>query len=132
VKIESVNHVALQVRDAEKSAQFYQDYCGMEIVHSRQDGDIHVRWVRLPNQKDGFMIVLLETLADLSGAAGSMDHIGIYVESRKEVDDVAARAHGAGILVEGPIYAGEIVGYYCMIQDPDGNLIEFSCEQARM
>ena len=132
MKIESVNHVALQVRDAEKSAQFYQDYCGMEIVHSRQDGDIHVRWVRLPNQKDGFMIVLLETLADLSAAVGSMDHIGIYVESRKDVDDVAERARGAGILVEGPLYAGEIVGYYCMIQDPDGNLVEFSCEQARM
>ena len=132
MKIESVNHIALVVADAEKSAEFYQNYCGMEVIHQRQDGDFHVKWVRAPQQKDGFMLVLLETLADVSAAGGLMDHLGIYVENRSAVDAIAAKANQDGILVEGPVYAGEIVGYYCMVRDPDGNLVEFSCEQLRL
>lgn len=132
MKIESVNHIALQVSDASRSADFYKRYCGMETVHSRTDGDLHVKWVRVPHQKDGFMLVLLETLADLSAAAGTMDHIGLFVDCRKDVDEIADIARQEGILIEGPVYAGEVVGYYCMIQDPDGNLVEFSCEQKRV
>ena len=132
MKMETVNHIALVVRNAEKSADFYQRYCGMEVIHSRKDGDLSVKWVRLPQQKDGFMLVLLETLAEVNASGGTMDHIGIYVTDRSEVDAIAERAKSEGILVDGPVYAGQIVGYYCMIQDPDGNLVEFSCEQARM
>ena len=132
MKIESVNHIALLVNDAVRSAEFYRQYCGMEIVHSRKDGDLNVRWVRLPDQKDGFMLVLLETLGEVSEEPERMDHLGVYVESRKDVDEIAARAKGEGILLDGPVYAGEVVGYYCMIRDPDGNVVEFSCEQARV
>jgi len=132
MKIESVNHIALLVKDAVRSAEFYQSYCGMEVVHFRKDGDLNVRWVRLPGQKDGFMLVLLETLGDVSEEPERMDHLGVYVESRKDVDEIAARAGADGILLEGPVYAGEVVGYYCMIRDPDGNVVEFSCEQSRV
>jgi catechol 2,3-dioxygenase-like lactoylglutathione lyase family enzyme len=132
MKIEGVNHIALRVREAERSAEFYKYYCGMEIVQQRTEGDLSNIWVRLPNQKDGFMLVLFETLTDSTASSGTMDHIGIYVESRKDVDEIAERARAAGVLVDGPSYAGEIVGYYCMVEDPDGNLVEFSCEQMRV
>jgi hypothetical protein len=36
----------------------------------------------------------------------------------------------AGILVEGPTDAGPIVGYYCIVNDPDGNPVEFSDGQS--
>jgi catechol 2,3-dioxygenase-like lactoylglutathione lyase family enzyme len=132
MRIEGVNHIALRVREAARSAEFYQHYCGMEIVQQRTEGDMSNIWVRLPNQKDGFMLVLFETLGESSASSGTMDHIGIYVESRKDVDEIAARAKSAGVLMDGPAYAGPIVGYYCMIEDPDGNLVEFSCEQMRV
>ena len=77
------------------------------------------------------MLVLIEALGDLAKDPGNMNHIGLYVESRRDVDEVAALAKNDGILMEGPLYAGPIVGYYCMILDPDGNLVEFSCEQAQ-
>ena len=132
MKIEGVNHIALRVREAARSAEFYKHYCGMEIVQERAEGDMNNIWVRLPNQKDGFMLVLFETLGESSAATGTMDHIGIYVESRKDVDEIAGRAKAAGALMDGPSYAGPIVGYYCMVEDPDGNLVEFSCEQMRV
>jgi hypothetical protein len=31
-----------------------------------------------------------------------------------------------GLSMQGPPDAGPIVGYYCMLRDPDGNLVEFS------
>ena len=101
MKIEGVNHIALRVREAARSAEFYQHYCGMEIVQQRAEGDMNNIWVRLPNQKDGFMLVLFETLGESSAATGTMDHIGIYVESRKDVDDIAERARSAGALMDG-------------------------------
>jgi lactoylglutathione lyase len=132
MKIEGVNHIALRVREAAISAEFYQYYCGMEIVQQRTEGDLNNIWVRHPGQKDGFMLVLFETLGESVAATGTMDHIGIYVENRKDVDEIAENAKTAGVLVDGPSYAGPIVGYCCMIQDPDGNLVEFSCEQLRV
>jgi catechol 2,3-dioxygenase-like lactoylglutathione lyase family enzyme len=132
MEFESVNHIALQVRDAQKSAVFYQRFCGMEVVHARKDGDINIRWVQIPGQKDGFMIVLLETLAQIPEESGGMDHIGIYVKSRGDVDHLAAMAKSEGLLIEEPRDGGPIIGYYCMIQDPDGNQVEFSADHARI
>lgn len=132
MEFDSVNHIALMVKDAEKSALFYQHYCGMEVIHSRKNGDINVRWVQLPGQKDGFMLVLLESLAQIPEESGRMDHIGIYVKSRKDVDSLAARAKKEGLLIEEAHDGGPIIGYYCMIQDPDGNQVEFSADHARI
>lgn len=132
MEIESVNHIALLVKDAQISAAFYLRYCMMEIVHARKDGDINIRWVQIPGQKDGFMIVLLETIAQLPDESGRMDHIGVYVKSREDVDRLAAMAKSEGRLIEEPHYGGPIIGYYCMIQDPDGNQVEFSADHARI
>jgi lactoylglutathione lyase len=42
---------------------------------------------------------------------------------------VAALAEEEGRLVLGPMYRNEVVGYICLVRDPDGNNIEFSVEQ---
>jgi catechol 2,3-dioxygenase-like lactoylglutathione lyase family enzyme len=129
--IERLDHVALLTPDAERAARFYGQWAGMRVIHERQDeGSTHrVRWVRLASDEAGLIIVLVEAEARPPG--GQMDHFGFHVTAREEVDTIAARAREAGILVEGPTDAGPVVGYYCMIRDPDGNLLEFSCEQLR-
>jgi lactoylglutathione lyase len=132
MKIESLNHIALMVKNAAASAEFYERFAGMKTIHAREENDLHVRWIQIPSQKDGFMIVLIETLGQLSSEPGNMDHLGFYVESRKDVDEIAEMASKDGILLEGPVYAGKVVGYYCIIQDPDGYMAEFSCEQLRV
>jgi catechol 2,3-dioxygenase-like lactoylglutathione lyase family enzyme len=126
--IERLDHVALLASDAAKSAAFYCEWAGMEIVHERNDG-AEVRWVRLKDDADGLIIVIL----GLGGErpAGHMDHFGFHVPTRADVDSIAERASGAGILVEGPKYSGPVVGYWCEIRDPDGNQLEFSCDQLK-
>lgn len=130
MKVLSLNHAALHVTSAERSAAFFKEYCGMEVIHSRTQADLTVKWVRVTGQPDGFMLVLLETLGELSVEPGNVDHLGFYVQDRASVDQIAAKAQTQGILLEGPVYAGPVIGYYCMIQDPDGYILEFSCEHA--
>ena len=51
------------------------------------------------------------------------------MNTRDEVDQIAAMAEEEGILVLGPMYRNDVVGYICLIRDPDGNNVEFSVEQ---
>ncbi|MGE0101868.1 MAG: VOC family protein [Blastocatellales bacterium] len=129
--IERLDHVALLTRDVERTSKFYCDWAGMKVIHRRQDpGSTHrVSWVRLEGDGNGLIIVLVEV--DEERAGGRMDHFGFHVTDRAEVDSIAERARAAGILVDEPTYAGPVVGYFCTIRDPDGNILEFSCEQLK-
>jgi catechol 2,3-dioxygenase-like lactoylglutathione lyase family enzyme len=127
--IERLDHIAMLTADPERAAKFYTEWAGMRVIHQRQDpGTTHrVSWVRLAHDQSGLIIVLVES--DERGTKERMDHFGFHVSSRADVDEIAGRARDAGILVDEPQYAGPIVGYFCTIKDPDGNLLEFSCEQ---
>ena len=130
--IERLDHIAMMAADIERTARFYCEWAGMEIVHDRRaPGHTHrVIWVRRTDDPAGLIIVLIEN--ENAYPPGRMDHFGFHVSSRTEVDALAERARAAGILVEAPQYAGPVVGYYCMIEDPDGNLVEFSCDQLKV
>ncbi len=117
--------------DVERAKQFYCNWAAMRVVHERSDPgtDHKVAWVRLANDQSGLIAVLIQS--DGRQPGGFMDHFGFHVTSRADVDAIAERARAANILVDEPQYAGPIVGYYCTIKDPDGNLLEFSCEQLK-
>jgi hypothetical protein len=55
-----------------------------------------------------------------------MDHFGAQCELREQVDQIAERGREIGILVEPPRDAGGSVGYFTMLRDPDGRLVEFT------
>jgi catechol 2,3-dioxygenase-like lactoylglutathione lyase family enzyme len=59
----------------------------------------------------------------------SYDHLGLDVPSEAEVDRMAQMAQEDGTLVFGPENMGPVAGYLCLIEDPDGNRIEFSNNQ---
>jgi catechol 2,3-dioxygenase-like lactoylglutathione lyase family enzyme len=129
--IERLDHIAMLTSDVERAAKFYCDWAGMEIIHQRQDpGSTHrVAWVRSAGDQSALIIVLIES--DERRAKGYMDHFGFHVSSRSVVDSIAERARAAGNLVDEPQYAGPVVGYFCTVNDPDGNTLEFSCEQLK-
>ena len=76
-----------------------------------------------------FVLVLLEHGVDSPPGPTTLQHLGFAVASREEVDRAAAAARAEGVLVLEPVYAGPIVGYFCLIEDPDGNHVEFSYGQ---
>src|SRR2546423_488005 len=127
--IERLDHIAMMTADIERAAQFYCDWTGMEVVHDRRDpGHTHrVVWVRRKGDAAGLIIVLIqsENVYPQGRSSSRMDHFGFHSSTRAEIDALAERAHAAGILVDAPQDAGPVVGYFCTIKDPDGNLVEF-------
>jgi catechol 2,3-dioxygenase-like lactoylglutathione lyase family enzyme len=122
-----LTHLALRCRDTTATARFYEAVCGMRIVHEREGDGMPVYWVSARPLGIDFVLVLLS--GGEGGAAPRMDHLGFTVQSRADVDRVAARARELGILQYEPQDTGPPVGYWTIIRDPDGNWVEFSVEQ---
>ncbi|MEK7423330.1 MAG: VOC family protein [Actinomycetota bacterium] len=140
-----LTHIALPVRDLEATLAFYAKYTTLVKIHERHDDDTDLRSVWLANERDvttagaaRFVIVLIcghlpkKITGDIKEEYGflrSIAHLGISLNTRDEVDQIAAMAKVEGCLLLGPMYRNEVVGYICVITDPDGNNVEFSVEQ---
>jgi catechol 2,3-dioxygenase-like lactoylglutathione lyase family enzyme len=122
-------HVALQVRDLARSAAFYARYCSMRIIHERTENGVHVAWLGWGEDPPKFVIVLLEERYE-QNVQPPWQHIGMSVDGRDEVDAAHAKALEDRISATWPpVDGGPIVGYFCGVADPDGNLVEFSFGQ---
>ena len=139
-----LTHIALPVRDLEATLAFYAKFTKLVNIHERQDPETGLRTAWLANARDitdagaRFVIVLIHgklptkitgDIKEQYGFLKSISHLGISVESRAEVDRLAEVAREDGCLLLGPMYRNEVVGYICVVTDPDGNNIEFSVEQ---
>ena len=139
-----LTHIALPVTSLAAHQDFYEKYTSMVNIHERVDEQTGLHTVWLANERDiteeaaRFVVVLIEGKlpTEITGDIEeeywflrSIAHLGISCDSREDVDRVATMAEDDGILVLGPMYRNPIVGYICIIADPDGNNIEFSVEQ---
>ncbi len=126
-------HVAIWSRDVEASVEFYRAQVGLVEVHRRVDEHTTVVWLGEEGRTnaDGdpdFVIVLIGIPPP--GGEGALAHLGYAVASREDVDRAAERGRAAGLEVQGPVEGGPVVGYYCLLRDPDGVWVEFSHGQA--
>ena len=122
-------HVALQVNDVEASSSFYGRYCGMKTVHDRTTEGQRVMWLGWGEDPPMFVIVLIARPYEHNNQP-PWQHIGMAVDSRDEVDQIFRLAERDGVPdLWPPVDAGPIVGYYCGVPDPDGNMVEFSFGQ---
>lgn len=126
-------HVAIWSRDVDASVAFYVEHVGLVEVHRRVDDHTTVVWLGEEGRTNAggdpdFVLVLIGVPPP--GREGALAHLGYAVASREAVDRAAERGRAAGLEVQGPVEAGPIVGYYCLLRDPDGNWIEFSYGQA--
>ncbi|MCR4318566.1 MAG: VOC family protein [Planctomycetes bacterium] len=123
-----LTHIALRVADIARTAEFYREWCGMNIVHDRGEGANRVVWLAEPGKEETFVFVLMLSLYSQTQRP-TLAHFGFAVESRDAVDDYARRGADAGILAFGVHDFPQPVGYFCGVHDPDGNVIEFSFGQ---
>ena len=140
-----LTHIALPVRSLDDTLAFYEKFTTLVRISERHDPETKMRTAWLANERDitkpgaaRFVIVLMEgalpkqitgDIVEEYGFLTSIAHLGISLDSRDEVDEVARRADEDGCLVLGPMYRNPDVGYICLIKDPDGNNVEFSVEQ---
>ena len=124
-----LTHLALHVRDLDACIAFYQDFCGMQVVHERTEAGRRVVWLAEPGRAEEFIFVLVPGGAGRNQAATDYSHFGFALASRAAVDALADKARVAGYLVWEPREEPYPVGYYCGVRDPDGNMVEFSYGQ---
>jgi len=114
-----LTHIALPVRSLAASAQFYETYARMQVVHRRHS----VIW--LSDLTRPFAVVLIETNDPVQPLLPSA-HLGVAIESRQEVDRLCDLARRAGCLAREPEQSGPPVGYWALLRDPDGHTLELS------
>jgi lactoylglutathione lyase len=120
-----LTHIAFAVRDVETSISFYEHYVGMRVVHERPSEHGHGRIVWMSDLTRPFVIVLIPTDTP-DRALGPFGHLGVGVPSREDVDRLAGQAAAEGRLRMGPTDSGPPVGYWVVIDDPDGHTVELA------
>jgi len=120
-----LTHVARACRDLDRNIDFYRRYADLQVVHQREEHGVRVAWLG-EAKHPGFVLVFIELAETDAPPASDAHHLGYDLPSREAVDAIAARAQRDGVLAAPPIDAGGVVGYYCMLRDPDGYFVEFS------
>jgi catechol 2,3-dioxygenase-like lactoylglutathione lyase family enzyme len=123
-----LTHIALRASDLQRSIAFYAKYAGLVVAHERDEDGTRVVWLAERAEDPDFVFVLIP-MAHSEGERPGVHHFGFSVAQRGDVDAIAARARADGVLREEPRDAGPVVGYFCIVEDPDRNWVEFSFGQ---
>jgi lactoylglutathione lyase len=124
-------HIALPVRDVERSIEWYTSRTPLTLVARRHDDEGESAWLADRATEAAPMVLVLVAM-DAARAAppvatlAPFAHIGIELPSRADVDAMAARGAADGNLAWPTQDLPDPVGYVCALTDPDGNMIEFS------
>lgn len=120
-------HITITVSEMERSIQFYRTVCGLEVVRDRRregGGTVWLGYEPEEGEDPAFVLVLMQ-----GEVTDRLDHFGFQCDSRGEVDRVSEDARALGILVSAPKDSGGSVGYWTIIRDPDGHMVEFTFGQ---
>ena len=127
-------HIAFAVKDVDATIAWYEAYTHLTLLARSEDADGKNAWIGdASNAESPFVLVVgqfYEGHDPFAPAAhhpmGPFAHIGIELDSKAAVDEIAARAKVAGCLALGPMQMPKQIGYICFLKDPDGNTVEYS------
>jgi catechol 2,3-dioxygenase-like lactoylglutathione lyase family enzyme len=116
VRTYGLTHLALAVRDAERSLAFYQQVIGVVPVY-RDPGFIQAQ---TPGSRD---VLVFEEGAPRAGRAGGVAHFGFRLVDPADIDVAVEAVEQAGgrVLRRGEFCPGEP---YVFFEDPDGYEVE--------
>jgi catechol 2,3-dioxygenase-like lactoylglutathione lyase family enzyme len=116
IKTHGLNHVALAVRDPERSLAFYRAVFGVR-EYFRSDSTIQVLG---PGPHD---VLAFERRPEAAGVPGGIIHFGFRLTRPEDIDAAAAAVAAAGGTVKS---RGEFAPGlpYAFVLDPDGYEIE--------
>jgi glyoxylase I family protein len=123
--INGAHHVALTVRDAERSAAWYTDLLGMQVVLKGDDENVHFRVMLHP--ESGWVMGVREYPGHPDGEFDELrtglDHLAFTVSSRAELEAWERHLEARGVpftpVAETPI------GSVIVFRDPDNIQLEF-------
>jgi catechol 2,3-dioxygenase-like lactoylglutathione lyase family enzyme len=145
MSISGFSHVAIGIRDAERSIPFYRDVLGLTVsldVEERGERTpfhrraVYLRWDRSPD--DRFIVLDQHLDRPPKGEAKALFEVGVhhFAFAVSNIEAIVARAEAAGVWVSpGRIntYSGLAYGVAgddkpavrtAILKDPDGNIIQ--------
>ena len=120
-------HITLPVGDLAGTVGFFTEVCGLSVVRDRRLEGGSTVWLGpepSPGEDPDFVLVAFQGEVTVP-----LDHFGFQCSSRDEVARIAEGARATGNLVEGPTDLGGSVGYFAVVREPSGHLVEFTFGQ---
>lgn len=120
-------HITFTAGDLDRSIEFYTSFCSLTVLRDRRKEGGGTVWLgpeTPPGKNPTFVMVIGK-----GEVSSRMDHLGFQCGTKEEVDQLAERGKQLGILVYPPTDSGGSVGYWTMLRDPDGHLVEFTYGQ---
>ena len=116
VKTYGLTHVAVAVRDLDRTEAFYAAILGAKVVY-RDDGFLQMQ---TPGSRD---VLVFEKNEEKAGRAGGVLHFGFRLTNEKDIGAARDTVKNAGgkITDTGEFIPGEP---YLFAEDPDGYTIE--------
>lgn len=120
MKIKTINHVGIPVKDRKVALKFYRDVLGLEVIPSMVDNE-NIVWMRTA---DGTMVHLIEPP---EGQESAGYHFAMQAE---DFDEAVEQLKASGYQVNGEPGERHDGQRYIFATDPDGNRVEFTTASA--
>jgi len=120
-------HITFPVSDVDRSIAFYESFCDLVVLRDRRQEGGGTVWLG-PKSAEGEQPRFIMVIGK-GDVPYRLDHLGFQCEAKAQVDQIAERARQLGVLELSPRDYGGVVGYFTMIRDPDGHLVEFTYGQ---
>ena len=116
VRTHGLTHIALAVRDAKRSLEFYQSVLGVVPVYQKE-GFVQAQ---TPGSRD---VLVFEEQPERAGQSGGVVHFGFRLREAADIAVAleAVKAAGGEVLDHGEFCPGEP---YLFFRDPDGYEVE--------
>jgi catechol 2,3-dioxygenase-like lactoylglutathione lyase family enzyme len=121
VKTYGFTHLAIAVKNIDRTLSFYQQIFGVEVMYKKKD----FLQIKTPGCND---IIVFEEKPELAGKSGGVMHFGFMLQSPGDITHAIEVLKNAGgeIIDHGEFVPGEP---YVFFKDPDGYEVEVTYEK---
>ena len=143
VKVGSLSHVGLWVRDMDRSIRWYEEMLGFALTERLGANNIEpaaphgIAWLRCSAEHHNLVLIQLppeQAAAPMpNGGKGTLQQMAFDVEGAEDLHTAHEFLAGKGVkILVPPVRQNQSPGWKFYFADPDGHKLEISCGMKRV